>query len=722
MKIKRFICPTTISLFLLISCRLRSQTIEQSWVQMPQPPSQQLPWTAPDTKLPKKLTNVIPVLFEQGLADPRGLEYRSIVVRVGSVWGSSHTIQTRGWVIDSFHAIGWNGLVYPVISIGEKQNLQSDILSIVSKDKKERAEYEKKYPGETINRSRYSYSAFPEDRALSEKSLLPLKVALLLRLHEVELAETLWKSLDLFDTDENETSFKDPYLLLIQDLVWAHFDRAVCAHMRGDTSIAFTSASILSKLQKTVDLEAKKRGFQESITPIHDVLASLPELLSDEERRLKTPRNKDVSTLLNELSDNPIVKTKVLIELLDEISARQSGQPGGVYLGEDPILKELIRVGEPAVELLLTCLEKDSRLTRSVSFHRDFFRTRRFIPVSEAAYIALREILQIHNFGKEDDWKGRGVEGQAEIAAKIRAYWNQYKGMPYSERLYKILADDQAGGESWLEAANSIVQTAGKSLRGKNSPSVSTLMRKRVKDLFAAEEFGSSGSCDMVLILADWDLQAALPLLREQYQIMKSSGYTSFYIVEITKKRVQAKDLSALPEYALWLDKVNPKELRSSIEKPIALLWENPTHPSMIEAGRKIFLQNSSWRSYLERDRIIENLIEVELSKKALLFAPFREYLLQKLSDKKDFGTVTLKKDGELEILTDTRHIGTRFDTNDPLAPAEGIRFRFRVCDYYAWYFVREVKGWTQFMLYWPEVTRDQTIEKIKTKLKTLYK
>ncbi|WP_017851710.1 hypothetical protein ACO1KB_12450 [Leptospira interrogans serovar Szwajizak] len=689
---------------------------------MPQPPSQQLPWTAPDTKLLKKLTNVVPVLFEQGLADPRGLEYRSIVVRVGSVWGNSHTIQTRGWVIDSFYAIGWNGLVYPVISIGEKQNLRSDILSIVSKDKKERAEYEKKYPGETINRSRYSYSAFSEDRALSEKSLLPLKVALLLRLNEVELAETLWKSLDQLDTDENETSFKDPYLLLIQDLVWAYFDRAVCAHMRGDTSIAFTSASILSKLQKAVDLEAKKRGFQESIRLIHHVLASLPELLSDEERRLNTPRNKDVSTLLNELSDDPIVKTKALIELLDEISARQFGQPGGVYLGDDPILKELIRVGEPAVELLLTCLEEDSRLTRSVSFHRDFFRTRRFISVSEAAYIALCEILQIHNFGKEDDWKGRGVEGQAEIAAKIRAYWNKYKGMPYSERLYKILADDQVGGESWLEAASSIVQTAGKSLRGKNSPSVSTLMRERVKNLLAAEEFDSS--CDMVLILADWDLQAALPLLRRRYQeIMKSPEYKSFYIVEITKKRVQAKDLNALPEYALWLDKVNPEELRSSIKEPISLLWENPTHPSMIEAGRKIFLQNSSWRSYLERDRIIENLIEVELSKKGpLLFAPFREYLLQKLSDKKDFGTVTLKKDGELEILIDMRKIGTRFDINDPLAPAEGTRFKFRVCDYYAWYFVRELKGWAQFMLYWPEITRDQTIEKIKTKLKTLYK
>lgn len=696
--------------------------MEQSWVQMPQPPSQQLPWTAPDTKLLKKLTNVVPVLFEQGLADPRGLEYRSIVVRVGSVWGNSHTIQTRGWVIDSFYAIGWNGLVYPVISIGEKQNLRSDILSIVSKDKKERAEYEKKYPGETINRSRYSYSAFSEDRALSEKSLLPLKVALLLRLHEVELAETLWKSLDQLDTDENETSFKDPYLLLIQDLVWAYFDRAVCAHMRGDTSIAFTSASILSKLQKAVDLEAKKRGFQESIRLIHHVLASLPELLSDEERRLNTPRNKDVSTLLNELSDDPIVKTKALIELLDEISARQFGQPGGVYLGDDPILKELIRVGEPAVELLLTCLEEDSRLTRSVSFHRDFFRTRRFISVSEAAYIALCEILQIHNFGKEDDWKGRGVEGQAEIAAKIRAYWNKYKGMPYSERLYKILADDQVGGESWLEAASSIVQTAGKSLRGKNSPSVSTLMRERVKDLLAAEEFDSS--CDMVLILADWDLQAALPLLRRRYQeIMKSPEYKSFYIVEITKKRVQAKDLNALPEYALWLDKVNPEELRSSIKGPISLLWENPTHPSMIEAGRKIFLQNSSWRSYLERDRIIENLIEAELSKRGLLlFAPFREYLLQKLSDKKDFGTVTLKKDGELEILIDMRRIGTRFDINDPLAPAEGTRFKFRVCDYYAWYFVRELKGWAQFMLYWPEITRDQTIEKIKTKLKTLYK
>ncbi len=47
---------------------------------IPDPPGHDQPWTPPETRLPKFLVTATATLFDQGLADPRGCEYRAIEV------------------------------------------------------------------------------------------------------------------------------------------------------------------------------------------------------------------------------------------------------------------------------------------------------------------------------------------------------------------------------------------------------------------------------------------------------------------------------------------------------------------------------------------------------------------------------------------------------------------------------------------------------------------
>ena len=67
---------------------------------LPDPPRQKEPWTPPETRLPRFLVAATATLFDQGLADPRGCEYRSIEITAGSVWGGRGAIaSTNGWVL-----------------------------------------------------------------------------------------------------------------------------------------------------------------------------------------------------------------------------------------------------------------------------------------------------------------------------------------------------------------------------------------------------------------------------------------------------------------------------------------------------------------------------------------------------------------------------------------------------------------------------------------------
>lgn len=85
-------------------------------------------------------------------------------------------------------------------------------------------------------------------------------------------------------------------------------------------------------------------------------------------------------------------RASFLINLLDEVDARQWGQPGGVSLNEDWRVKSLISMGEDVVPMLIDVIEKDKRFTRSVHFWRDFSTSRTVLNVKEAALTAIMSI------------------------------------------------------------------------------------------------------------------------------------------------------------------------------------------------------------------------------------------------------------------------------------------------------------------------------------------
>ena len=97
---------------------------------IPEPPSQGQPWTAPATKLPKFLVTATDILFEQGVADPRGCEYRKVEIGNGSV------VKVRGFVlperadVPGRFVVCWDGLVYPALTVGGPVDLGKDIADL----------------------------------------------------------------------------------------------------------------------------------------------------------------------------------------------------------------------------------------------------------------------------------------------------------------------------------------------------------------------------------------------------------------------------------------------------------------------------------------------------------------------------------------------------------------------------------------------------------------
>ena len=189
----------------------------------------------------------------------------------------------------------------------------------------------------------------------------------------------------------------DPYLEFAGDWAWAMFDRTISPIMRGDEALALPrrgsslkcsrkwkpSAPSAVFLHSNIMISATQEG-----KAIFGFLEQLPQILADLERRANEPAKTNIIDAGITNQPDQTKRITALVDDLDLVSARQWGQPGGVNFPEDPIVAALIQEGDPAVEPLLNCLENDKRLTRSVGFGRDFFRSRTVIPVHDAARAA----------------------------------------------------------------------------------------------------------------------------------------------------------------------------------------------------------------------------------------------------------------------------------------------------------------------------------------------
>jgi hypothetical protein len=284
---------------------------------LPVPPHQTTAWTAGQTNLSKEFVDATATLFQQGLADPRGCDYREIeVLVVGSERPrSDKVVTTHGWVIPHTgpraqrFGVCWNGLVYPVALIGKPADVRADALIAATTAK---ADIEGALFG-TGNNWIPNFDNLclfhpAEERSISFDLPLPIKACLLLRLGEAELAERVWnrwtsglrsysselgRVLSVEESVEpNKVILRDPYLVLANCWTLALFDQAEAAHIRRDDRLALASVKMLNSVWSSVKNEAEKRGFREHTekeNPFPPYFLIKPnrirELLTDQRRR-----------------------------------------------------------------------------------------------------------------------------------------------------------------------------------------------------------------------------------------------------------------------------------------------------------------------------------------------------------------------------------------------------------------------------------------------------
>ncbi|HET6892884.1 MAG TPA: hypothetical protein VFH31_17395 [Pyrinomonadaceae bacterium] len=763
---------------------------------IPSPPAQTAVWKPPATSLPEKFVTATVTLFDQGLADPRDCEYRQIEVVVGSVWGGHGVCKIHGWVLPNKSpdqtqrfGIGWNGLVYPLVSVGEPANLNEDIQKLIKQDEDFRARWKIEHPDFPFHRF---HSGIHESASTSHEVLLPLKAALLLRLGHADLAEKVWSAWTVGTNlaGNDQTNLKDPYLILASEWAWALFDRAVTTHMRGDDRLSVLSARSLLAIETSVEAEIERRNIIHQghtyaspgrRTRYLTFLEPLTQLLADEERRVREEANPRRQALEEDLRiKDPRARVDALIRHLDEVVVFQRSQPGGVDLRASEIVQALIAQGDAAVDPLLNVIENDIRLTRSVSFSRDFHVNRHLIGVHEVAYAALVEILKTSNFAFGSEWdttrQGRLDERRA-VVAQIRRYLKEYGGLSLEERWYRILSNDHASADQWLEAAGFIVQRAdyndlppswvftelrapkpgeafqlrGESLRRKTNPTISELLIRRMRELAqrAAHEnwhVAMQQAVSLALALGTWDgpahiseLQRLMAALVEQYANARGTDaskrhYLIGHIVSLTLKRSELEDKQALAQYAAWLRTVRPADT----EYATTLLFEPAVRysnaPEVAGAIGWMFLDVSSpWVPLVPRKVDYYNINTAELMEKLMNFPAFREQILKNLEDKSVVATLVprpaspndkydLKIENNIAAVVAGSPNSSAIvvsiahsDTKAPRPPLQPVSFRVR--DVYAWK-LRGYEGAPRIELYWTEAERDAAVADFVTFLR----
>jgi hypothetical protein len=538
----------------------------------PRPPQQDEPWTPPRSGLPAPLVDAARVLFEQGLADPRGCAYRSVEL-AGEAEANRNTFAaptspTHAWVIpfevtgNRRSAVTWNGLVYPVTKLGPAADFEADVQALVS-PREARAD-EKKGPAPPRGFSISGASTGHLDRA-SQRQLTPMMAVLLLRLGRADLAEAVWKAWTggrPIPLERGQDESRVLYFRLASDWAWALLDRAATAHTRGDDPLALASLRELARIRPLIEARAgiappprapnpRDRAAIVAVVPPRppgqldlNFLAPLSQLLADQERRARepkriTPPQTDVADQAARIADS--------IRAFDQISVG----PGPIMMGRAslavaPAVQAVIKEGDAAVGPLLDCLERDDRLTRTVDRdYRHFSRYLHVQSVDEAAYAALCGILGTREFGPESRFYSGSPDRQKRqaVAADIRDYWQKTRGLGPLERSFRTLADDEATHDQWLDAAEALVQPndvrgrgfvhvtpyrfggkvpppRGEPLRSRANPSITELMARRARELDPPEQAIGSGDLfkanRMAEFLAEWDLKGALPTLKDR--------------------------------------------------------------------------------------------------------------------------------------------------------------------------------------------------------------
>jgi len=635
---------------------------------LPDPPRQHAPWQAvPALGIPQYVPELVPMLFDAGLADPRGGEYREIDLRIRR--GESRTVTTHGWYFPQGFAVCWDGLAHPVVRVGGNADLWQDVA------------------GARVAFYREAAIAAPPDAEL-------VGVALLLRLGEPELARRLFVKLSdallrQFPSFEHDRQLSQSEWFTTAGVSWLSgaFHEAVEAHASGDDRTAVDISELLLRARQS--FESAWKGLspelpQDAPSPAA-FLDPVARLLADSERRLNaSPRRPFDPNAIRSM--NASARITALIERLEDVDERQSSQPGGVPLLDSPICKMLAQEGAEAIEPLLDALEHDQRLTRSYGFApRSFFPPRSLITVANAAEAVLREYYHLSVFRWTDP-------------AQRRAWLVRNKNRSQAERYFDLLSGDSNDEIQWLDAAQGLSGILGEELRGRRDPSVSELLAKR------ATQMATNWAEQIALSLYQWDPQASLPALQKVTR-PSSPGELHGHIVAA---RLQLGDLAAAREWSAIIqgDRVAPLE-------QLAPLWTKPDDETLQEVARKLFIGSNASMSpsnLLTSGRSANNLLRSPL----LIQPVFREAVLTALTGTEVIGTAERLADGTLNLTSPNISMqcmpggcGTGFSGRYPAGKRD-----IRVGDSVAWSLSR-IEGFPNFEVEAPPDEKDSMIARI---------
>lgn len=727
-------------------------------LEIPVPPQQQAPWTRPKVDLPEKLFVAAETLFKQGLADPRGLEYREVEVRAWNWRDVVKLVKTHGWVFPEKagekqrFAVMWNGLVYPVATVGAVCELKSDGEEMVKGEQARIDEKNTRDPRLRFKRS--TDSPTPEDSHVSHTFIQPSAVVMVLRLGEGELAKKIWDvwTIDLpVQRDRNQNPADDPYATLALDWAWALYDRATRAHARGDDPLALASVRLLCSIRPGIEAECQSRGWFSNVDDKYRFLTSYlresDKLLVDQERRAKSAKGendlepiraqyrgrtdvdwhglpnapKEIKEKIKEKWPGTAARVRMLVENLDTVDdSRYLDRREWFDFYDDIVYAMLVDEGRNAVEALIDCLEKDTRLTRSVGFSWRY-RYITIVPVNEVAYEALQSILRTRKFGGIYTSE-INVKGPDKAAAAVREYWNPIKDVSLEESWYLGLANDSLSRAQWVQFAGTITSYAtgaqtrrGEVLRSKKNPSVSELLTKRTKMCCDAHDLNAAR--DLARDLYHWEpaqsaeaLRAFCAAVQPQLDANKTSGWAST-ASEFVTMRMALGDEAALNDYAAWLPRFTPPErvVFDQLQTSFQPIWQHPEYPAIKAAAEKLFTgPESAWRHFFDAS---QRFIDKKSFLKSWLLGvePFRKLVLRALADRTEMGAAEIREKG----FVSAANVGTAgMWKGDPLAPPVGTKVAFRVCDLVG-EILSGVDGIPRCEVYWPEKERDAALAKI---------
>lgn len=375
-------------------------------------------------------------LFKDFLFDPKGAERVAVKVTVRTVWGSESEDSADGWLVAG--------------KDGKQRVFFIDGASIVAPPEKDR----KKIDFVALCRARYDHKPPPKDDPENDEVFGRMRRNAVGAIDNNDLANAAW----LYRLGQEDLAAKalaaarkpegDALKQLRAELAWSAFAGLVHAYMvRADEEALAHGEHFL------------KHYVKEDADKYYAQAGKIVEELKRRQKKGtfgKLPAKELPADFAKWDADK---KTAFLIDALEEVDARQRGQPGGVDLGSDSRVQGLILVGDPAVPALIDALEKDERLTRSVHFWRDFARSRTVLSVREAVLTALMSILRVSVFevaSTGDNFTARGDDAAIQTAKKLRAYWAEYGKMPFDERMMKILTDPKTKFAARREAADNL--------------------------------------------------------------------------------------------------------------------------------------------------------------------------------------------------------------------------------------------------------------------------